>query len=78
MTWKRLAAASLAASLAALAGCAPPPYLLAGADPADPSVRVAAVGYRGTVTPYTSLRPAIPSSWREQNESVAPSRKSGQ
>jgi len=50
---------------------------LAGADPADPNARVAAVGYRSTVAPYTSLRPTAPSSWREQNDRVAPAPKSG-
>ena len=50
---------------------------LAGVDPADPNARVAAVGYRSTVAPYTSLRPTAPSSWREQNDRVAPAPKSG-
>ena len=30
---------------------------LAGADPADPGAKVAGVGYRSTIAPYTSLRP---------------------
>jgi hypothetical protein len=51
---------------------------LAGADPADPNARVAGVGYRSTVAPYISLRPTAPSSWREQNDRVAPAPKSGQ
>jgi len=68
----------LAMGIAGLAGCTPPAYLLAGVDPADPSVPVAAVGYHPTVAPYTSLRPAMPKSWREQNEQVAPAPKSGQ
>lgn len=55
-----------------LGGCMPATVPLAGVDPADPNVRVAAVGYRSTVTPYTRLRPAAPTGWREQNERVAP------
>jgi hypothetical protein len=51
---------------------------LVGADPADPGAKVAGVGYRSTVAPYTSLRPTAPSSWREQNDRVAPQPKSGQ
>ena len=78
MTCKRIAAASMAVSLAALAGCAPPPYLLAGADPADPAVPVAAAGYRSTVAPYVHLRPAMPKGWLEQNQQVAPAPKPAQ
>src|ERR1700687_524494 len=48
---------------------------LAGADPADPGAKVAGVGYRSTIAPYTSLRPTAPSSWREQNDRVAPAPK---
>ena len=64
--------------VAVLTGCgqtAPP--LLAG-DPADPAAKVAGVGYRSTTAPYTSLRPTVPTSWREQNDRAAPSPKSGQ
>lgn len=68
--------ASLIIGGAFLTGCSPPSYLLAGEDPADPAVAVAAVGYRSTVAPYTSLRPTTARSWREQNESVAPTPKS--
>jgi hypothetical protein len=60
-----------------LVGCIPTGGTLVGADPADPSARVAAVGYRSTVAPYTSLRPTTPQAWRERNERAAPS-KSGQ
>ena len=69
--------AGSAATALALAGCVQTAVPLAGADPADPNARVAAVGYRSTVAPYTSLRPTAPSSWREQNERVAPAPKSG-
>ena len=41
-------------------------------DPADPAARTAAVGYRSTIAPYTPLRPATPTPWRERNERVAP------
>lgn len=59
-----------------ISGCAAP-IALSGQDPASPDAKVAAVGYRSTVAPYTSLRPTVPSSWRRQNDSVAPSSKSG-
>ena len=61
-----------------LAGCMPTTVPLAGADPADPGAKVADVGYRSTIAPYTSLRPTAPSSWRERNERVAPAPKSDQ
>lgn len=69
---------SAAVAALAVAGCAVPAVPLAGADPADPNARVAAVGYRSTVAPYTTLRPTVPTSWREQNNRVAPSPQSGQ
>lgn len=62
----------------AAAGCTAPAVPLAGADPADPTAKVAGVGYRSTVAPYTSLRPTVPTSWREQNNRAAPSPQSGQ
>lgn len=62
----------------ALGGCSSIALPRIGADPADPSVKVAAVRYRSTIGPYTSLRPTAPSPWRQQNESVAPTPKSGQ
>jgi hypothetical protein len=61
-----------------LGGCMPTAVPLAGADPADPGARVAGAGYRSTIAPYTSLRPTAPSSWREQNDRVAPAPKSDQ
>lgn len=78
MTWKQLAATSLALSLVTLAGCTPPPYLLVGADPADPAVPVAPVGYRSTVAPYTHIVPAAPRGWQDQNQQVAPTPKRAQ
>ena len=70
--------AGLAVTALMLGGCMPTTVPLSGADPADPNVRVAPVGYRSTIAPYSSLRPTAPSSWREQNDRVAPAPKSGQ
>jgi hypothetical protein len=67
--------AAIAAAALTLGGCLPTTVPLAGADPADPGARVAGVGYRSTIAPYTSLRPTTPSSWREQNDRVAPAPK---
>jgi hypothetical protein len=70
--------AGLAITALTLGGCMPAAVPLAGADPADPGAKVAGVGYRSTIAPYTSLRPTAPSSWREQNDRVAPAPKSDQ
>jgi hypothetical protein len=70
--------AGMAVTALTLEGCMPTALPLAGADPADPGAKVAGVGYRSTIAPYTSLRPTAPSSWREQNDRVAPAPKSGQ
>ena len=69
--------AALIAAALTLAACMPATVPLAGPDPADPGAKVAGVGYRSTVAPYTSLRPTAPSSWREQNDRVAPTPNSG-
>lgn len=53
-------------------GCAAPPAVLGGADPADPNARIAAVSYRSTIAPYRRQRPVDPAPWRERNEDVAP------
>lgn len=74
---RAVAVLALLAMGGGMAGCAAP-ISLSGRDPADPGVKVARVGYRSTVAPYVSLRPTAPSSWREQNDRVAPSPKSGQ
>jgi len=71
----RIPAAVVAAALT-LGGCLPTTVPLVGADPADPGAKVAGVGYRSTIAPYSSLRPAAPAPWREQNERVAPTPKS--
>ncbi len=70
--------AGLTAAALALAGCMRATVPLVGADPADPGAKVAGVGYHSTVAPYSSLRPAVPSSWGDQNDRVAPAPKSGQ
>lgn len=49
---------------------------LAGRDPADPAAKVAGVGYKSTIAPYTSLRPSSPAPWRERNDRPAPEPKS--
>lgn len=73
---RRARALALAGAAAAiLAGCIPTAPLV-GADPADPTVPVASVRYRSGIAPYTSMRPAPPSGWKEQNERVAPAPKS--
>jgi hypothetical protein len=59
----------------ALSGCMPATTSVATIDPADPAAKVARVGYRSTVAPYTSLRPAAPAPWRERNDAVTPQPK---
>jgi len=56
----------------AAGGCTPATTRMTGADPADPAVRVAAVGYRSTIAPYAALRPSTPAPWRERNDRVTP------
>jgi len=68
--WPLLAAIALI-----LSGCMPATVPVAGADPADPAAKVAPVGYRPTVAPYTSLRPATPAPWRDRNDAVTPQPK---
>lgn len=70
--------AGLTAAALTLGGCMPATVPLAGADPADPRAKVAGVGYRSTIAPYSSLRPTIPSSWQNQDDRAAPAPKSGQ
>ncbi|MDB5564286.1 MAG: hypothetical protein JWP84_852 [Tardiphaga sp.] len=70
--------AGMTAAALTLGACTPTTVPLAGADPADPGAKVAGVGYRSTIAPYSNLRPVAPSSWREQNDRVAPAPKSGQ
>jgi hypothetical protein len=62
--------AILVAIAVSASGCMQATAKLAGADPADPAAKVASVGYRSTIAPYQSLRPATPAPWRERNDSV--------
>ncbi|MGX1325281.1 hypothetical protein AB7M17_008734 [Bradyrhizobium sp. USDA 377] len=70
LNWPLLAAIALA-----LSGCMPATTQVASADPADPAAKVARVGYRSTIAPYTSLRPATPAPWRGRNDAVTPQPK---
>ncbi|MCR6732587.1 MAG: hypothetical protein NVV83_00070 [Afipia sp.] len=70
--------AGMAVAAMTLGGCAVPTASFVGPDPADPGAKVAGVGYRSGIAPYTSLRPTMPSGWKEQNQRVTPSPKSGQ
>ena len=71
---RRLATIAVAAgSLAACGGASLP---IAGPDPADPSAKVARLGYSATTAPYTSMRPQAAAPWR--NDSVVPQPKSDQ
>ncbi len=71
---RRSAALAIAGiAIFGLSGCMQGTVPLVGPDPADPGARVAGVTYRSTISPYTSLRPASPSGWKEQNRGVAPS-----
>ncbi|MGJ4943035.1 hypothetical protein ACQR1W_20825 [Bradyrhizobium sp. HKCCYLS1011] len=63
---------TLVAAAIGTAGCMPTAMTLGGADPADATARVAPVQYRAITAPYSSLRPAAPTSWRERNDAVAP------
>ena len=70
-------AAVLAAAL--LAGCmSDGRQTVAAGHPAEPSARTAGVGYRSTIAPYDSLRPATPLPWRERNDGVTPPAKPNQ
>ena len=65
----------LAAMAFALSGCMPATTPVATADPADPAAKASHVGYRSTVAPYTSLRPATPAPWQDRNDAVTPQPK---
>ena len=68
--------AGLTVGALTLSGCMPATVPLVGTGPSDPGAKVDAVGYRSTVSPYSSIRPTTPSSWGSQNEPVAPAPKS--
>jgi hypothetical protein len=74
----KLSALVAIAATGFLAGCLPATTPLVGADPADPSAKVASVGYRSAIAPYTSMRPSAPAPWRQRNDNVAPQPKSDQ
>lgn len=57
------------------AACKPVSTPFAGGDPSDPSAPVPKTRYQSTLGGYVSQRPVAPSSWREQNERVAPQPK---
>jgi len=48
---------------------------VAGPDPSDSTARAPATAYRPVLGEYVSQRPIAPSSWREQNDRVAPQPK---
>jgi hypothetical protein len=61
-----------AAAASLLAGCATlPPPPVAGRDPSDPTVRVAA-RYAPVMAGTVDHRPVDPKPWAEQNRGVAP------
>jgi len=64
--------AASAAMAACLGGCTPATVPLAGADPAEPSAKVAPIGYGSTIAPYTPMRPSTPTGWG--GAGTAPSR----
>jgi hypothetical protein len=68
--WPLLAVIALA-----LSGCVPTLTQVATADPTDPAARATRVGYRSTVAPHTSLRPATPAPWQDRNDAVTPQPK---
>jgi len=65
----------LALAALSLSGCMPTTTPIASADPAAPAAKVARIGYRSTIAPYTSLRPATPAPWRGRNDAVTPQPK---
>jgi hypothetical protein len=69
---------ALAAAAAVLSACMPASVPLAGKDPADPSAKVARLGYRSTIAPYTSMRPSTPAPWSARNDGIAPQSKPDQ
>jgi hypothetical protein len=72
-------AAPLVALVALLAGCAaPPPALVVGADPSDPSARVARLRHRASLGTEPSRRPVAPRAWNEQSERVTPRPRTGE
>src|SRR5881394_3390245 len=75
-TWLKLAVLLILLAAGGIASGRAAPLPGNAHDPADPASKVAGAGYRSTIPPYTSMRPAVPSPWREQNQRVTPSPKS--
>jgi len=73
---RRIVAGLTATTL--LSACVPATTPLAGKDPADPTAKVAAVGYRPVLAPYDILRPVTPAPWSQRNDGGAPRPKSDQ
>jgi hypothetical protein len=71
---KRLRGPALVCPLVLSIACCTqtPPLPISGANPANAASPTRAVFYRSTITPYVSRRPAEPTSWKGQNERVAP------
>lgn len=72
------ASTALAAIAGLLSACLPASVPLAGKDPADPSAKVARVGYRSTIAPYTSMRLSTLAPWGARNDGIAPQSKPDQ
>jgi hypothetical protein len=66
--------ATIAVAAGSLAACGGATVPIASPDPADPSAKVARLGYSATTAPYTSMRPQAAAPWR--NDSVVPQPKS--
>jgi hypothetical protein len=66
--------AAVALSAVSLGGCLPNAQPLVGADPADPSAKVAPTTYRSTTAPYAAMRPTAPAAWGSRNGSAPASR----
>ncbi|HVZ51101.1 MAG TPA: hypothetical protein VG986_03990 [Pseudolabrys sp.] len=75
----RLRTAAILAAVVLLAqGCAAvPPGIAQGADPADPTARVASTQYRPVLGGYTSERPVEPAPWTGRKDGAPPVPKDG-
>lgn len=74
---RRCISSFIIVATAVVAAGGTPAFARMAGDPADPAARTAGVGYRSTVAPYTTQRPAVPAPWRARNDSVAPQPKTG-
>jgi hypothetical protein len=55
-----------------LVACQPRTVALSGADPADPTARVAPLRNSAVTAPSASLRPVAPAAWGQRNDADAP------